>query len=271
MLNILLLLFWFTSAALSGLAYADLRLRDSQKKWISNRATDFWNWLDDQTEPKYLRYLRGFRWQRFVAILYALVALVVAVGFGILVHMGAFDDAEIQAKTPRNFQYFILAAYIASFLAALVMVRVLPSVLNWVTKTEGSWAYIGRSTIATVATIALYYAAEAVFSLSISNPAIDPSNPEEFFAKAFSFSHPITAVIFGASVMFAATVALVMLMSWALVVIPVILVLLLMLLFRIGEFVALRVAENPKTPQYALSFLLAAVSAAASGLRNSWS
>lgn len=272
MLNILLLLSWCISAAVGGLASADFLLRDSQKKWISNRATDFWNWLDDQSELEYLRYLRGFRWQRFVAILYALVALVTAVGFGILVHMGVFDEPEIQAKTPRNFQYFVLAAYIASFLAALVMVRVLPSVLNWVTKTEGSWAYIGRSTLATVATIVLYYATEAVASSLIGNPAIDPAaNPVESFTQAFSFSYPITAVIFGASVMFVATVALVMLMSWALVVIPVILVLLLMLLFGIGEFVALRVAENPKGPQYALSFLLAAITAAATGLRNSWS
>jgi len=73
----------------------------------------------------------------------------------------------------------------------------------------------------------------------------------------------------GAYAMVVATVVLVMLMSWALVVIPVVFVLLLMLLFHIGEFVALRVAENPKAPQYALSVLLAAVSAAASGLLNS--
>jgi len=272
MLNILSLLFGLTSATVAGLAFADFLLRDSDKKWINNRATDFWNWLDDQCELKYLRYLRGFRWLKFVAMLYAFVALLIAGGLGILVSMGAFDEAEVQAKIPRNFEYFILGGYIAGFLTALVMVRVLPSVLKWVTKTEGSWAYIGRSTVATVATIALYYATEAVASSLIGNPAIDPAaNPVESFTQAFSFSYPITAVIFGASVMFVATVALVMLMSWALVVIPVILVLLLMLLFGIGEFVALRVAENPKGPQYALSFLLAAITAAATGLRNSWS
>ena len=84
MLNILLLLFWFASATLSGLASADLLLRDSQKEWVNNRAADFWNWLDDQRELKYLRYLRGFRWLRFVAMLYAFVALLIAVGIGIL-------------------------------------------------------------------------------------------------------------------------------------------------------------------------------------------
>ena len=78
------------------------------------------------------------------------------------------------------------------------MVRMLPSVLNWVTKTEGSWAYIGRSTVAAVATIAFYYATNAVVSLWMDNPIIDPANLEDSFAKAFSFSHPITAAILGA-------------------------------------------------------------------------
>ena len=206
---------------------------------------------------------------RFVAMLYAFVALLIAVGIGILVFSGAFSEAEVQASIPRNFEHLILGGYIASFLTALIMVRLLPSVLNWVTKTEGSWAYIGRSTVAAVATIALYYATDAVASLLISSPTIDPSNLEESFRKAISFSHPITAAIFGAYSMVVVTVVLVMLMSWALVVIPVVFVLLLMLLFRIGEFVALRAAENPKAPQYALSVLLAAVSAAASGLLNS--
>ena len=196
MLNILSLLFGLTSATVAGLAFADFLLRDSDKKWINNRATDFWNWLDDQCELKYLRYLRGFRWLKFVAMLYAFVALLIAVGLGILVSMGAFDEAEVQAKIPRNFEYFILGGYIAGFLTALVMVRVLPSVLKWVTKTEGSWAYIGRSTVAAVATIALYYAADAVVSLSTSNPTIDPPNLEESLRQAFSFSHPITAAVF---------------------------------------------------------------------------
>ena len=133
MLNILLLLFWFASATLSGLASADLLLRDSQKEWVNNRAADFWNWLDDQRELKYLRYLRGFRWLRFVAMLYAFVALLIAVGIGILVFSGAFSEAEVQASIPRNFEHLILGGYIASFLTALIMVRLLPSVLNWVT------------------------------------------------------------------------------------------------------------------------------------------
>ena len=102
-------------------------------------------------------------------MLYAFVALLIAVGIGILVFSGAFSEAEVQASIPRNFEHLILGGYIASFLTALIMVHLLHSVLNWVTKTEGSWAYIGRSTVAAVATIALYYATNAVASLLISS------------------------------------------------------------------------------------------------------
>jgi hypothetical protein len=57
-----------------------------------------------------------------------------------------------------------------------------------------------------------------------------------------------------------------MFICWVLVVLPVNLILLLMILFRVVQFIALRVAENPKGPQYALSVLLAAVAAGVSRL-----
>jgi hypothetical protein len=164
--NILSWLFWCSSAALGFLASADLLLLDRQKKWINDRAIDFWNWLDDQRDLKYLPYLRSFRWQRFVVILYAVVALIAALFVVILICVGAFDEPDVQAKVPQNFPYFLLGGYTASFLSVLFAVRtVLPRVLSWVTKTEGSWAYIGRSSVVAVATIAAYYASNAIDSL----------------------------------------------------------------------------------------------------------
>ncbi len=115
--------------------------------------------------------------------------------------------------------------------------------------------------MAAVATIALYYASEAVDSLWI--PTFDPLNAESF-TKAFLFSYPITAAVLGAYVLSVVTLGFVMLSSWMLVVIPVIFVLLLMILFRAVQFVVVRVAENPKGPQYALSVLLAAAGAGVS-------
>ena len=104
MANILSWLFLGGSAAVSGLASADLLLLDSQKKWINDRAADFWNWLDDQRELKYLRYLRGFRWQRFVVILYALIASIVAVGIGVLIYI--WECLMSRRLKPRHREIF---------------------------------------------------------------------------------------------------------------------------------------------------------------------
>jgi hypothetical protein len=267
MANILPWLFWCTSAAVSSLASADLLLLDRQKKWIGDRATDFWDWLDDQRELKYLPYLHKFEWQRFVVMLYAVLALLAVLFIGILIYMGAFEAIKDDPRTPQNFPYFLLGSYTGGFLTALFMIRsVLPRVLNWVTKTEGSWAYIGRSTAVAVATIVFYYATEAVDSLWISESTFDPVNAQESFAKAFSFSYAIDAAVYGAYAVSTCTLVLVMLLSWVLVVFPVILVLLLMILFRTVQFFVVRVAENPKGPQYALSVVLAAVGAGVSYL-----
>ena len=263
MAHILPWLFWCTSAAVGSLASADLLLLERQKKWINDRATNFWDWLDDQRELKYLPYLHKFRWQRFVVILYAVFALLVALFFGTLMCMGLFDDP----KMPRNFPYFIVGGYAAGFVTALFIVRtVLPRVLNWVTKTEKSWAYIGRSTALAAVAIAFWYATEAVDSLWVSDSTLDPANAEEIFKEALSFSSPITAVAYGTYAMSTCTLVFVIVLSWVLVVVPVVFVLLLMILFRAVQFIAVRVAENPKGPQYVLSVLLAAVGAGISYL-----
>src|SRR5262245_66426538 len=94
MANILPWLFWCTSAAVGSLASADLLLRDRQKKWINDRATDLWDWLDDQRELKYLPYLHKFRWQKCVVILYAVFALLGPLFVGFLMSLGVVADAS---------------------------------------------------------------------------------------------------------------------------------------------------------------------------------
>jgi hypothetical protein len=132
-------------------------------------------------------------------------------------------------------------------------------VLNWVTKTEGSWAYIGRSTVVAVLTIAALWAADAVESLLTGAPPDESHNIQEFLTTQIPYSNPITAGVVGAWEFFGGTVGLVLLTSWALVVLPVILVFLLMIVFRAVEFVIVRVAESPKGPVLGLSLLLGAL------------
>jgi hypothetical protein len=251
MASILPWLFWCASAALGSLASADLLLLDRQKKWITDRAITFWNWLDDQRELKYLLRLRKFGWQRFVVVLYAVIALAVSI---VVIHGILFDPIEVRL---RNFVYYLLGTYVGSFVMALLMARsLLPRVLNWVTETESSWAYIRRSTVAMGATV---IAASVIFGLVNALVVGKSSSVNEYE----SFTYPISASVFGAFSSFMITPVFVMFLSWILVVIPVVLVLLLMILFRVVQFVAVRVAENPKGPQYVLSLLLAALGAAA--------
>lgn len=276
MANTLPWLFWCASAAVSSLASADLLLLDTQKKWINDRAIEFWNWLDDQRELKYLPYLRKFRWQRFVAILYATVALV---GVIMAAVMEFSDDLNseftrgftegyikefiegysqstgvepVDTPTPTHVVHSTLGMFLGSFFAALLMAGpVLSRVFNWITKTEGSWAYIGRSSPILIAALIAAIAAFVTFTSADAG---------------FFFKTPITAFIGWFWAMFVTTLAFAMVCSWVLVVVPVIFILLLMALFRAVQFVVVRVAENPKGPQYALSVLLAAVGAGISRL-----
>jgi hypothetical protein len=274
MANILPWLFWCTSAAVSSLASADLLLLDTQKNWINDRAIEFWNWLDDQRELKYLPYLRKFRWQRFVAILYATVALVGVIMAAVMESSEYLNSAFtkgftqgytkafiegysrssgvelVEMITPTHVVHSTLGMFLGSFFAALLMAGpVLSRVLNWVTKTEGSWTYIGRSIPILIAAL---IAAIAAFVTFASGNA------------GFFFQTPTTAFIGWFWAMFVTTLAFAMVCSWVLVVVPVMFILLLMALFRAAQFVVVRVAENPKGPQYALSVLLAAIGAAIS-------
>jgi hypothetical protein len=264
MAGILTWLLWGSSAAVTSLASADLLLLDRQKKWVNDRAIDFWSWLDDQRHLKYLSYLSKFRWQKFVVILYGAVALIMAIFIGYGIYTGGFHDAGV----PLYFEHYLLGLYVGSFVAALFMVRIaLPLMLDWVTKTEGSWAYIWRSSLVLIATAVAALASMGLLSLSM-NPGTAPptsaSSPQDWATYLWSFSSPITAFLNGFCGSLIITLSLLILTSWVLIVLPVIFVIMLTILFRAAEFVTVRIAENSKGPQYVLSVLLAAVGYAVS-------
>ena len=265
MTNILPSLLSCSAAALAFLASADWLLLDRQKKWISDRAAEFWNWLDDQRELRYLAYLRKFRWQRFVVILFATIALLMTLLIGYGVYTGGFHDGDA-AGIPPYFEHYLLGSYVGCFVAALLMARTgLARVLNWVTRTERSWSYLWRSSLVLLAaTIVVALAFGVISSMDHRAGLSNTANPQEFVTNLTSFSSPVTAFLYGLCGAFSVAFLFLILMSWMLVVLPVLLILLLTVLFRVAQFIALRVAENPKGPQYALSALLAAGGAALS-------
>ena len=260
MTNTLQWLFWLSGAAVTSLASADLLLLDTQKKWISDRATEFWDWLDDQRELRYLAYLRKFRWQRFVVILFAAIALIMTLVIGYGVCTGGFHDAGV-ADIPPYFEHYLLGLYVGCLVAALWMARTgLARVLNWVTKTERSWAYLLRSTLVLlVATVAvmLALAVFTTFSGDYHTAEHSTGNAQELITNLYSFSSPVTAFLYGLCGSLGITFLFLILVSWMLVVLPVLFVLLLTITFRVAQFLAVRVAENPKGPQYVLGIMLA--------------
>jgi hypothetical protein len=80
---------------------------------ISNHFRD--SALDDQKELKYLRQVRGFKWQIIVVIFYAAIAL----GTTLVVLYGMYTEVE----APRGLLQFLLGGCVGSFIAALLMAR----------------------------------------------------------------------------------------------------------------------------------------------------
>ena len=135
----------WTAGGLALLTFLDWVLRDQQKKWLTDRSISLFVWLDDHNDLAYLKYLGRFRWQRIVVILYAVLALGMALVIALLKYVGELKIDDI----PREFFFILIAAYLGSFLGNLFMVRIVFGPLfNWITKAKGRWAYIGKSILA---------------------------------------------------------------------------------------------------------------------------
>jgi ABC-type bacteriocin/lantibiotic exporter with double-glycine peptidase domain len=81
-------------------------------------------------------------------------------------------------------------------------------------------------------------------------------NAQELITNLYSFSSPVTAFLYGLCGSLGITFLFLILISWMLVVLPVLFVVLLTILFRVAQSLAVRVAENPKGPQYVLGVML---------------
>jgi hypothetical protein len=264
----------WTGAVLAVLTVLDWALTNPQKNWLTDRAIALFVWLDDQRELKYLKYLGKFRWQRFVIIIYAvlagLAALLMAGLAALLIYTG-----EYESLVPRQFPYALLGQYLGSFVTALCMVRIVPRLLNWVTKTEASLVYIGRSTLILLTTLLVYVISDCIeeyvmfghtpgyLALIFNRPSSVPASDEESLFEFIPSSNPILNLLYGLYAGSWVIFMLGMLISWILVVIPVVLILILMLFLRVIQFITARIAENPKGPILGVSGLLTAVGALA--------
>ena len=263
----------WTGAVLAVLTVIDWALTARQKNWLTDRAIALFVWLDDQRELKYLRRLDKFRWQRFVIILYAALAGLVALSMAAIMAFGIYTGT-FESLAPRHLWYGLLGLYLGSFFTALCMVRIVPRLLNWITKTDGSFGYIGRSTLILLAAILAYVITDYIEQYLMFGDAPDylgfifnrpPSVPasvvEESFVKFIPSLNPILNLLYGLYAGSWFIFMLGLLLSWMLVVIPVVLILILMLVLRAMQFIAARIAENPKGPILGVSGLFTGIGA----------
>jgi hypothetical protein len=264
----------WTGAVLAVLTVLDWALTNRQKNWLTDRAIALFVWLDDQRELKYLKYLGKFKWQRFVIIIYAVLAglgaLLMAGVVAVVIYTGGLEDFA-----QNQFLYGLLGLYLGSFFTALCMVRFVPRLLNWVTKTEGSLGYIGRSTLTLLTTLVVWVISDYIegylvfghspgyLALIFNRSSSVPASDEEGLLEFIPSSNPILNLLYGLYAGFWGIFMLGILISWMLVVIPVVLILLLMLVLRGMQFVTARIAENPKGPILGVSGLLTAIGALA--------
>lgn len=253
MANFLATLSIWSGGSLAVLTLLDWVLTDKQKKWVNDCAISLFIWLDDQKDLTYLKYLGKFRWQLFIVILYAVVAL----GMTLLVaygkYFGKFDQLiAANPNIPPTLPDHLIAAYLGSFIGALFMVRiVLGPLFTWITKTEGSWAYIGKSSLALFATfviVIVLFAVDQVVLLAVGEPSVD-----------ISLALLKLPLITSTYSMLLSTILLVTFFIWLFVVIPVALILSLMAIFRVAQFVTVRVVDSPKGPILGLVGVLTAI------------
>ena len=92
-------------------------------------------------------------------------------------------------------------------------------------------------------------------------PSVPASVVEESFVKFIPSLNPILNLLYGLYAGSWFIFMLGLLLSWMLVVIPVVLILILMLVLRAMQFIAARIAENPKGPILGVSGLLTGIGA----------
>ncbi len=103
----------------------------------------------------------------------------------------------------------------------------------------------------------------AAIGIAVDLPSVDPASftgesreqAEEFLRELWK--EPRVGLL--AMVLAGVTIFILAALCWLLLVLPVGVILLLMLLFRIVEFVVARIAENPKGPIFALSAVFTAI------------
>lgn len=261
----------WTGASVGLLKVFDWLLREKQKDWVSDKATHFWLWLEDQRAGKFISiFLMRKAQVAFVVITH--VSLILIVGaFLARVFLGWDIPANIQLGHPRlyPFQVWIdVVALVAS--AFLLSWKIHPKISGWIGSARTLWRYFGRSGIALFGCVltAFGYLLLLYPIIGFGSPAFTLDDPDQIVAAYESMlgGKPGVVAVHGFSAAIAAPIFAEWLMVQTILFLSfywLLLVWIVMFLFRVLQFVLIRIVESPNGPVLALSGFLIGVGAIA--------
>jgi hypothetical protein len=220
------------------LAVIDWLLPETRKKWISDRASTVWIWLSYQQSWPYIRKLRDpLAFDIFLAIG---VALVLMIAFKYIV--AAEATVPLKAAT---------GGIVLIPVAILFFVRAqLRRGLTWLTSVEAGWKILIRSIVICVVALATGALLAELYNRLYS---VYSSNPFPVFSA-------------GMVVAISAIAIFMMLYALLLFTFYIVGIYFMICLFKVSEFVVLRVAEYDKGPVLGLAALLTGIGTALKAL-----
>jgi hypothetical protein len=221
------------------LAVLDWMLPSARKDWVRDQASTVWIWLSYQQSWPYIRKLRNPRaFDIFCAVgvfLVLTIALVFIVG----------EHASVPIKV-------LTGVIVLIPVAVLYFVRApLRRGLAWLTSKEAGWKILVHSLV--ICVVALSVGAMLVQVYNYLHENAFPASPFVTFPVAM-------AVAIAAIVIFMLLYALLLFTFY------IVGVYLMVFLFKVSEFIVLRVAEYDKGPVLGLAALLTGVGAALQAL-----
>ncbi|NES83428.1 MAG: hypothetical protein F6K10_19590 [Moorea sp. SIO2B7] len=254
----------WTGATVGFLKVVDWLLSTSQKTWLTDKAETAWFWLSEQRVGKFTAILRRSRLQTGFALFAHLSIIIITLAFLGRVFLGWSVNASLELGKPRLYEFQVWVDVAALLISAgFVSWKIHPRIAKWIGTAPSLKCYFGRSAMA----LGLCVLAAFAFLLlmypiaGFDSPLLNEDDPEKLIAAYESMLGGKQGVI--AVHALSALIAAPIMAEWMLVQTILflsfywlILVWVAIFLFRVFQFILLRIVESSNGPVLALSGFL---------------
>lgn len=253
--------FW-VGLSLGLLTILDFLLREKHKKWLTDKAEILWLWLDEQKVGKFTKLILKERVQKGLVIFTHLGIILIIVSFLLRVFLNVNINASVQLGQPRIYTWQVWVDIGAMILSVVLVTKYIhPGFVKWLKFLPTVRSYLLKS----LKGLGLCYLAMLIL-LVAEIPIIFPSMDLEtadaiekhFGGKTIVIVlHTLTSLI-AAPIMSEAFLFMFMFfigLYW------IIIIYVVMIIFRVLQFLLIRIAEHPKGPVIAISGLLTGIGA----------